>query len=130
MDSCKHTVIDGCTFGHGGRLDLAEEGGRGAEGNDIGRVSGEDMLITSCTLSDSGFACIGIGSETSGGVRGVRIEKCKFVHARLTRSLSRAGWGGVRLWRLTATDLDVLDGGKAFCRLRTRIPARMTALPM
>ena len=28
VDSCKHTVIDGCTFETGGRLDLAEVGAR------------------------------------------------------------------------------------------------------
>ncbi len=42
----------------------------------------EDILITNCTLADSIFACIGIGSETSGGIRNVRIEHCKFTRAQ------------------------------------------------
>lgn len=41
----------------------------------------EDVLIRDYTLADIIFACIGIGSEMSGGVREVRIEDCIFTHA-------------------------------------------------
>src|SRR5580698_2760410 len=67
VDSCKHVVIDGCNF-ETGDDSISLKSGRGAEGNTIGRVC-EDVLITNCTMSDVGFACIGIGSETSAGVR-------------------------------------------------------------
>jgi len=116
VDSCKHTVIDGCTF------DTADDSislksGRGAEGNDIGRVC-EDTLITNCTLSDSGFACIGIGSETSAGVRNVRISKCKFVHARSHAIFIKSRVGrGAFVEDITATDLDVLDMGQGFLQI-------------
>src|ERR1039457_3663613 len=66
VDSCKHTVIDGCTFDTGDDS-ISLKSGRGAEGNLICRVC-EDTLIANCTLADRGFACIGIGSETSAGV--------------------------------------------------------------
>lgn len=116
VDSCKHTVIDGCTF------DTADDSislksGRGAEGNLIGRVC-EDTLITNCTLSDSGFACIGIGSETSAGVRRVRIEHCKFVHARSHAIFIKSREGrGAFVEDISATDLDVSGMGQGFLQI-------------
>jgi polygalacturonase len=116
VDSCKHTVIDGCTF------DTADDSislksGRGAEGNDIGRVC-EDTLITNCTLSDSGFACIGIGSETAAGVRGVRIEKCKFVHARSHAIFIKSRVGrGAYVEDVSATDCDVSGMMQGFLQI-------------
>jgi hypothetical protein len=41
-----------------------------------------DIQITNCTFADPIFACIGIGSETSGGIRNVRIEGYKITHAQ------------------------------------------------
>ena len=116
VDSCKHTVIDGCTFDTGDDS-ISLKSGRGAEGNDIGRVC-EDTLITNCTMSDSGFACIGIGSETSAGVKNVRIEKCKFIHAR-THAIfikSRVGRGSF-IEDVSATDCDVSDMRLGFLQI-------------
>jgi len=116
VDSCKHTVIDGCTF------DTADDSislksGRGAEGNDIGRVC-EDTVIANCTLSDSGFANIGIGSETSGGVRGVRIERCKFIHARSHAIFIKSRVGrGAFVEDVSATDCDVSGMGQGFLQI-------------
>ncbi|HEY4379533.1 MAG TPA: glycoside hydrolase family 28 protein [Acidobacteriaceae bacterium] len=116
VDSCKHTVIDGCTF------DTADDSislksGRGAEGNLIGRVC-EDVLITNCTMSDSNFACIGIGSETSAGVRNVRIEHCKFIHARSHAIFIKSRLGrGASVEDITATDLDVSGMGLGFLQI-------------
>jgi polygalacturonase len=74
----------------------------------------EDVQITNCTFADAIFACIGIGSETSGGIRNVRIEHCKFTRAR-TFALyikSRPGRGAF-IEDIVADDLDVsgTDGG-------------------
>lgn len=116
VDSCKHTVIDGCTFD---TVDdsISLKSGRGAEGNTIGRVC-EDVLITNCTMSDRVFACIGIGSETSAGVRNVRIEKCKFVHARSHAIFIKSRVGrGAFVEDITATDLDVGDMGLGFLQI-------------
>ena len=116
VDSCKHTVIDGCTFDT--RDDsISLKSGRGAEGNDIGRVC-EDTLITNCTLSDAGFACIGIGSETSAGVRNVRIEKCKFIHARSHAIFIKSRVGrGAFIEDVSATDCDVSGMGQGFLQI-------------
>jgi polygalacturonase len=80
VDSCRHVVIDSCDIDTGDDA-IAIKSGRGMEGHQIARVT-EDVLITHCTLGDSRFAAIGIGSETSGGIRNVRIEHVKVTHAR------------------------------------------------
>jgi polygalacturonase len=116
VDSCKHTVIDGCTF-ETSDDSISLKSGRGAEGNTIGRVC-EDTLITNCTLSDSGFACIGIGSETSAGVRNVRIEHCKFIHARSHAIFIKSRVGrGAFVEDVSATDLDVSGMGQGFLQI-------------
>jgi hypothetical protein len=116
VDSCKHTVIDGCTF-ETGDDSISLKSGRGAEGNTIGRVC-EDVLITNCTMSDTGFACIGIGSETSAGVRNVRIEKCKFIHARSHAIFIKSRYGrGSFVEDVIATDLDVSDMRLGFLQI-------------
>lgn len=80
VDSCRGVLIDGCEFVT--RDDcISLKSGRGMEGNTIGVVC-EDVRIVNCTFNDANFACIGIGSETSGGIRNVRIEHCKCVGAR------------------------------------------------
>jgi polygalacturonase len=116
VDSCKHTVIDGCTF-ETSDDSISLKSGRGAEGNTIGRVC-EDTLITNCTLSDSGFACIGIGSETSAGVRNVRIEHCKFIHARSHAIFIKSRVGrGAFVEDVSATDLDISGMGQGFLQI-------------
>jgi polygalacturonase len=116
VDSCKHTVIDGCTFDTGDDS-ISLKSGRGAEGNLIGRVC-EDTLITNCTMSDAGFACIGIGSETSAGVRNVRIEKCKFIHARSHAIFIKSRVGrGAFIEDVSATDCDVSGMGQGFLQI-------------
>ena len=80
VDSCKHVVIDGCTFETGDDC-ISLKSGRGAEANTINRPC-EDVRIANCTFNDRTFACIGIGSETSAGIRDVVVEHCKCIGAR------------------------------------------------
>jgi polygalacturonase len=116
VDSCKHTVIDGCTF-ETGDDSISLKSGRGAEGNAIGRPC-EDVLITNCTLSDAGFANIGIGSETSAGVRNVRIEHCKFISARSFAIFIKTRTGrGAYIEDISATDLDVSGMRQGFLQI-------------
>jgi polygalacturonase len=112
IDSCKHVVIDGCDIATGDDC-ISLKSGRGSEAYSLLRTT-EDVRITNCTMADSIFACIGIGSETSGGIRGVRIEHCKFTAAR-TFALyikSRPGRGAF-IEDIVADDLDVsgMTGG-------------------
>jgi polygalacturonase len=80
IDSCKHVRIDGCDIATGDDC-IAIKSGRGSEAYSLMQTC-EDIQITNCTLADSIFACIGIGSETSGGIRNVKIERCKITHAQ------------------------------------------------
>jgi polygalacturonase len=96
---------------------ISIKSGRGMEGYTLLRTS-EDILITNCTFADSIFACIGIGSETSGGIRNVRIEHCKFTRAQTYAIYikSRAGRGAF-IEDITASDLDVSGATGGFLRL-------------
>ena len=115
IDSCKHVVIDGCDIATGDDC-ISLKSGRGSEGYALMRTT-EDVQITNCTMADSIFACIGIGSETSGGIRNVRIEHCKFTHAQ-TFALyikSRPGRGAF-IEDIRASDLEVSDVKGGFLR--------------
>jgi polygalacturonase len=85
IDSCQHVVIDHCDIATGDDC-ISLKSGRGAEAaSQIGinpLITTEDVTISNCTFADSIFACIGIGSETSGGIRNVRINDCKFIGAK------------------------------------------------
>jgi hypothetical protein len=77
----------------------------------------EDIQITNCTLADSIFACIGIGSETSGGIRNVRIEGCTVTHAQTFAIYikSRVGRGSF-IEDIVANNLDVSGTVGGFLR--------------
>ena len=115
IDSCKHVRIDRCDIATGDDC-ISIKSGRGSEAYSLLRTS-EDVHITNCTFADSIFACIGIGSETSGGIRNVRIEHCKFTQAR-TFALyikSRSGRGAF-IEDIVADDLDVSGTSGGFLR--------------
>jgi hypothetical protein len=42
----------------------------------------ENVYINNCSFADSIFSFIASGNETSGGVRHVKIEHCKFIKAQ------------------------------------------------
>jgi hypothetical protein len=86
---------------------ISLKSGRGLEGYTLKQVT-EDVTIEDCTFSDNIFACVGIGSETSGGIRKVRIRNCKFTGAK-TFALyikSRPGRGAF-IEDIVAENLDV-----------------------
>jgi polygalacturonase len=116
IDSCKHVRIDGCDISTGDDC-IAIKSGRGAEAYALLQTT-EDVVITNCTFADSIFACIGVGSETSGGIRGVRIERCKFTRAQTFAIYikTRAGRGAF-IEDISATDLDVSGTTGGFLRI-------------
>lgn len=108
VDSCKGVLIDGCTIANGDDC-ISLKSGRGMDGARLSRPC-EDILITNCTLTGIRFACVGIGSETSGGVRNVRIEHCKmksFTHTIYIKT--RIGRAGINE-DISGDDLDILGG--------------------
>jgi polygalacturonase len=116
VDSCKHVLIEGCDIETGDDC-VALKSGRGMEGYRLARAT-EDVLIRNCTLSDNLFACIGIGSETSGGIRGVRIEHCRFKQAKTYAIYIKSRPGrGAFIEDISGRDLDVATAPGGFLRV-------------
>lgn len=118
VDSCRHVIIDGCDFSTADDC-ISLKSGRGEEGYTINRPT-EDVHISNCTFADSYFACIGIGSETSAGIRNVHIEHCKCTGAR-THAIyikSRPGRGAF-IEDIFVNDFDVTGAKQGFLRLNT-----------
>lgn len=92
VDSCQRVRIERCDIDSGDDA-IALKSGRGMEAVRIARPT-EDVLITDCRLG-SDFAGLGIGSEMSGGIRNVRIERCVFTRGSNSIFLKgRIGRGG------------------------------------
>jgi polygalacturonase len=116
VDSCQRVTIENCDIDTGDDC-IAIKSGRGSEGYRIARPC-EDILIRDCRLGDANFACIGIGSETSGGVRNVRIERCTFTHARTFSIYIKSHIGrGAGIENIWAQDLNVLSATGGFLRI-------------
>jgi len=115
IDSCKHVRIDGCDISTGDDC-IAIKSGRGSEAYSLLKTT-EDVHITNCTFDDAIFACIGIGSETSGGIRNVRVEHCKFTRARTFAIYIKSRPGrGAFIEDIVADDLDVSGTAGGFLR--------------
>lgn len=115
IDSCKHVIIDHCNFQTSDDC-ISLKSGRGEEGFTILRPT-EDVRISNCTFSDAHFACIGIGSETSGGIRDVHVDHCKCVSANtfaiyIKSSVER----GAFIEDIYMNDLDVSGARQGFLR--------------
>ena len=109
VDSCKNVRIEGCHIDTGDDS-ISLKSVRGLNVARLGKAT-EDVLITNCTLIGRHFACVGIGSETSGGIRNVRIEKCKMTSRTFGIYIkTRIGRSGV-IENISGSDLDVLGGG-------------------
>jgi polygalacturonase len=116
VDSCRRVVIDRCDFD---TVDdcISLKSGRGMEGHVLARPT-EDVVITDCVFRDHRWACIGIGSETSGGIRRVRVERCQCL-AAYTFAIyikSRPGRGAF-IEDIVMRDLVVSGAGGGFLRL-------------
>jgi len=115
VDSCKHVLIDGCDIATGDDC-ISLKSGRGMEGYKLLWTT-EDVHITNCTFVDSIFACIGIGSETSGGIRNVLIDNCKFTQAKTFAIYIKSRVGrGAFIEDITANNLEVSGMGGGFMR--------------
>jgi len=116
VDSCKHVVVEGCDIESGDDC-IAIKSGRGMEAVREGRPT-EDVVIRDCVFSDNIFACIGIGSETSGGIRGVRIERCTFKQAKTYAIYIKSRPGrGAFIEDISGNDLDVQTATNGFLRI-------------
>jgi polygalacturonase len=109
VDSCKDVYIDGCDIDTGDDS-ISLKSGRGLDGARLGKPT-EDVWITNCVLHDRHFACVGIGSEMSGGIRNVHIEHCQMTSRSYGVYIkSRIGRAGV-IENISGEDIDILAGG-------------------
>jgi Glycosyl hydrolases family 28 len=116
IDSCRRVRIEGCDIATGDDC-IAIKSGRGSEAYQLLQTT-EDVVISNCTMADSIFACIGIGSETSGGIRNVRVERCKFTAAKTFAIYIKTRVGrGAFIEDIVAEDLDVSGTEGGFLRL-------------
>ena len=113
IDSCRRVRIENCDIVSGDDC-IAIKSGRGSEAYQLLQTC-EDIVISNCTLADSIFACIGIGSETSGGIRNVRVEHCKFTEAKTFAFYIKTRVGrGAFIEDIVGDDLDVSGTGGGF----------------
>jgi len=118
VDSCKHVVIDGCDFVTADDC-ISLKSGRGAEAYTTNRLT-EDVRIANCTFADSNFACIGIGSETSAGIRNVHVEHCKCTNARSFAIYIKSRPGRAAFIEdIYMNDIDVSGAKQGFLRFNT-----------
>ena len=129
VDSCRRVLIEGCDFD---TVDdcISLKSGRGMEGLTIGRAT-QDVTIRDCTFRDRRWACIGIGSETSGGIARVLVDRCRCLaaHTFAIYLKSRPGRGAF-VTDVTMRDLDVLGAGYGFLRLNFLDSGRQDEFPV
>lgn len=109
VDSCRDVSITGCHIDTGDDS-ISLKSGRGLDGARLG-IPTANVLIKDCVLDCRRFACIGIGSETSGGIADVKIEHCQFTSRTYGIYIkTRIGRAGV-IQNISADDIDVTGGG-------------------
>lgn len=93
LESCRRVLVEHSTFDVGDDA-ICLKSGRDAEGRRRGRPT-EDVLIRDCTVQH-GHGGFVIGSEMSGGVRNITVERCTFLGTDVgLRFKSTRGRGGV-----------------------------------
>jgi hypothetical protein len=118
IDSCRHVRIEGCDIASGDDC-IAIKSGRGSEAYALMHTT-EDVYIADCTLADSIFACIGIGSETSGGIGAQTFAV--YVKTRVGR--------GAFIEDISATQLDVSGVVGGFLRINALTSGLQDEVPV
>jgi polygalacturonase len=94
-ESCRDVLIEECSFNTGDDC-IAIKSGRNADGRRL-KTPSENIVIRNCAMKD-GHGGVSVGSEISGGVRNVFIDRCRMDSPNLERALrlkTNAMRGGV-----------------------------------
>ncbi len=83
-DACRDVLIEKCTFSTGDDC-IAIKAGRNQDGRRV-NVPCENIIVQECAMQD-GHGGVSIGSEVSGGIRNVFVERCKMSSPHLQRAL-------------------------------------------
>ena len=81
-ESCKNVLIEDCVFNTGDDC-IAIKSGRNEDGRKWG-IPSENIIVRNCTMAN-GHGGVVIGSEISGGFRGLFVENCKMDSPNLDR---------------------------------------------
>ena len=129
VDSCTDVVIDGCSFATGDDC-ISLKSGRGMEGYTIARPT-EHVRISNCTFTDEHWACIGIGSETSAGIRDVHVEHCRCVGARTFAIYIKSRPGrGAFIEDIYMNDLEISGAKQGFLRVNLLDSGKQDEFPV
>ncbi len=105
-ESCRDVLIEDCLFDTGDDC-IAIKSGRNADGRRLG-VPSENIIVAGCTMAD-GHGGVTLGSEITGGVRNVFVERCRMDSPNLNTALrfkNNAARGG-RLENIHVRDVTV-----------------------
>jgi polygalacturonase len=83
-ESCSDVLIERCTFDTGDDC-IAIKSGRNTDGRRV-NVPCENLVVRDCVMKD-GHGGVSIGSEVSGSVRNVFVERCQMDSPNLQRAL-------------------------------------------
>ncbi|MGJ8693833.1 MAG: glycoside hydrolase family 28 protein [Thalassotalea sp.] len=83
-ESCDHVLIENCTFDTGDDC-IAIKSGRNADGRRLATPC-QNLVIANCNMRE-GHGGVVIGSEISGGVNNVFVEKCQMNSPELERAI-------------------------------------------
>ncbi|MET0309213.1 MAG: glycoside hydrolase family 28 protein [Sphingomonas sp.] len=83
-ESCRDVLIEDCSFDTGDDC-IAIKSGRNADGRRLARPT-ENVVISGCTMVD-GHGGVTLGSEITGGVHNVFVEKCRMESPRLNTAI-------------------------------------------
>lgn len=104
IDSSDHVLVERCVFETGDDC-VAIKSGRDLDGRSIGNPS-ESIVIRDCAMRHGGSAALALGSEMSGGIRGVYLYNCSIRNVDTVIDVkSNLDRGGVvervRAWNLS-----------------------------
>lgn len=105
-ESCNRVLIEGCVFDTGDDC-IAIKSGRNDDGRRVATPS-QNIVVRDCVMR-AGHGGVVIGSEISGGVRNVFVERCKMSSPDLERAIrikTNSVRGGL-LENLHYRDIDV-----------------------
>ena len=104
IDSSDHVLVERCTFETGDDC-IAIKSGRDLDGRSIANPS-ESIVIRKCAMKHGKSAAVALGSEMSGGIRGVYLYDCVIDRVDTVLDIkSNLDRGGVveriRAWNLS-----------------------------
>ncbi len=111
-ESCRDVLIENCRFTTGDDC-IAIKSGRNGDGRRL-QVPSENIIVRGCHMQD-GHGGVTIGSEISGDVRNVFVERCHMDSANLDRALrlkNNAMRGGT-LEHIYMRDVEIGQVGEA-----------------